>query len=39
VAGLVEVEATALGASMASLIVYAAALALLSSLKVRWREP
>jgi ABC-2 type transport system permease protein len=38
-AGLVEVEATALGASIASLIAYIVVLALLSSLKVRWREP
>jgi ABC-2 type transport system permease protein len=37
VAGLVEVEATALVASIASLAAYAVTL-LLSSLKVRWRE-
>jgi len=38
VAGLVEVEATALVASIASLIAYTTALLLLSSLKASWRE-
>ena len=38
VAGLVEVEATAFAASVASLIAYATTLPLLSSLKVKWRE-
>jgi len=38
VAGLIEVEATALTTSIASLIAYTATLSLLSSLKVRWRE-
>jgi len=38
VAGLVEVEAVALAASMTSLTAYSVALSLLSSLKARWRE-
>jgi len=38
VAGLVEIEMTALAASIASLIVYATTLLLFSSFKVSWRE-
>jgi len=38
VAGLVEIETTALAASIASLIVYATTLLLFSSFKVSWRE-